>query len=92
MDSWLTPPRPALHPVQGEWSSELDWVPDDWPPEGRVTEMCACATNWDGSVTTMLCPIHAQQDPCWTLARVTGKRRKGAVRRGTCTHCGWRHP
>jgi len=51
---------------------------------------CSCAHNTDGTVTTFLCPIHANNDPCATMARVTGKRRTGTIKRGTCTHCGWR--
>lgn len=50
---------------------------------------CSCAHNRDGSVTTMLCPAHAETDPCVTTAQVTGKRRKGTITRGTCTNCGW---
>lgn len=50
--------------------------------------MCCCAHNTDGSTTTILCPEHAAVDPCWTKSRVTGKRRKGTIRRGTCTNCG----
>jgi hypothetical protein len=38
----------------------------------------------------MLCPVHADTDPCLTMATVTGRRRKGTVRRGTCTACGHR--
>ena len=49
---------------------------------------CVCAINSDGSTTRFLCPVHADIDPCQTLAQVTGKRRKGTIRRGTCTHCG----
>ena len=49
---------------------------------------CYCARNTDGSITTFLCPTHAEVDPCLTMARVTGKRRKGTIRRGTCTACG----
>ena len=49
---------------------------------------CACAHNLDGSVTTLLCPAHATTDPCLTLSRVTGRRRRGTIRRGTCTACG----
>jgi len=53
---------------------------------------CACAHHNDGSVTTMLCPQHADSDPCATIASVTGKRRTGTLRRGTCTACGWMNP
>jgi hypothetical protein len=54
-----------------------------------MSEMrCCCAHNTDGSVTTMLCPIHADQDPCLTMAQVTGRRRSGTIRRGVCTSCG----
>lgn len=37
----------------------------------------------------MLCAVHAETDPCLTTARVTGRRRKGTIRSGTCTACGW---
>ncbi|MFE6967014.1 hypothetical protein ACFVAJ_18020 [Agromyces sp. NPDC057679] len=50
---------------------------------------CACAVNSDRSTTTMLCSIHADTDPCLTVAQVTGKRRKGTIRSGRCTACGW---
>jgi hypothetical protein len=50
---------------------------------------CACAHHADGSRTTMLCPMHADTDPCLTKSLVTGRRRKGTIRRGICTHCGW---
>jgi hypothetical protein len=50
---------------------------------------CSCAHHNDGSVTTMLCPLHAKQDPCWTEAQVTGRRRKGTIAKGTCSNCGW---
>lgn len=50
---------------------------------------CACAHNADGSVTALLCPQHADTDPCLTMARVTGRRRRGSIRRGTCSACGW---
>lgn len=50
---------------------------------------CSCAHHNDGSVTTFLCPIHADDDPCQTESSVTGRRRKGTVAKGTCTNCGW---
>lgn len=50
--------------------------------------MCVCAHNLDGSTTTLLCPAHASVDPCLTMARVTGRRRIGTIRRGRCTSCG----
>lgn len=40
----------------------------------------------------MLCPLHADEDPCLITARVTGRRRKGSVRRGVCSNCGWSGP
>lgn len=48
---------------------------------------CSCARNLDGSVTTLLCSAHAPVDPCLTMANVTGRRRTGTIRRGTCTAC-----
>jgi len=53
---------------------------------------CACAQNSDGTTTTILCPVHADADPCETRAASTGRRRKGKVRDGVCTHCSWGHP
>ena len=49
---------------------------------------CSCARNTDGSVTRFLCPAHADTDPCFTVSLVTGKRRKGTIRKGVCTYCG----
>jgi len=51
---------------------------------------CSCAYNTDGTTTTMMCPLHADTDPCATVAQVTGRRRKGTIRRGTCTACHWK--
>lgn len=53
-----------------------------------ATHRCACARHGDGSVTTSLCPLHADVDPCLTVAIVTGTRRRGTIRRGVCTACG----
>ena len=50
---------------------------------------CSCAVNLDGTTTATLCPVHATDDPCRTLADVTGKRRRGTVHAGRCSHCGW---
>jgi len=50
---------------------------------------CACATYADGSRHATLCAPHAADDPCLTASRITGKRRKGTIRRGVCTFCGW---
>lgn len=49
---------------------------------------CSCARNTDGTTTTLLCPVDADTDPCLTMAQVTGRRRKGTIRRGVCTSCG----
>lgn len=54
---------------------------------------CCCAHNVDGSVTTMLCPLHADDDPCATKASVTGRRRRGSISaKGKCSNCGWTRP
>lgn len=58
-------------------------------PAAPVAPSCVCARNTDGSVTTLLCPAHADADPCASMAAVTGRRRKGTVRSGVCTRCGW---
>ena len=50
---------------------------------------CSCAHNRDGTITAFLCPIHAEDDPCLDVAALTGKRRRGSVVRGCCSHCGW---
>lgn len=55
----------------------------------RTAASCSCATNQDGSVTTMLCPQHADNDPCQTMADVTGGRRRGSIINGVCSACGW---
>lgn len=49
---------------------------------------CTCARNNDGTFITFLCPVHADTDPCLTMAQVTGRRRAGTIRRGVCTACG----
>jgi len=54
------------------------------------TVRCVCATHTDGSVTSSLCPVHADRDPCLTMSLVTGRRRTGTIRRGVCTACGHR--
>lgn len=56
----------------------------------RTAAECSCARNADGTVTTMLCPVHADNDPCETIASVTGGRRKGTIVGGVCSNCGWR--
>ncbi len=50
---------------------------------------CTCVKHDDGSVTTFLCSVHADSDPCLTMATVTGRRRTGTIRRGKCTACHW---
>lgn len=55
----------------------------------KTAASCVCAHNTDGSVTKMLCPQHADDDPCRTMAAVTGDRRKGSIVKGVCTNCGW---
>lgn len=49
---------------------------------------CSCTRNSDGTVTSLACPAHATYDPCAMFAAVTGKRRKGTIRKGICTNCG----
>lgn len=60
-----------------------------WIREQLADQRCTCVQHGDGSVTTFLCPLHAAQDPCATMAAVTGRRRHGSVVRGCCTNCGW---
>lgn len=55
----------------------------------KTAAACSCANHGDGSVTTMLCPAHADKDPCSTMAEVTGQRRKGSIVGGVCSACGW---
>lgn len=57
--------------------------------ECRGDLVCACATNLDGSKTATLCPLHGETDPCFVMAQVTGRRRKGSIIQGTCSNCGW---
>ena len=54
-----------------------------------MNNKCYCAHNLDGSTTTMLCPQHSEQDPCYTLSLMTGKRRKGSIVKGKCNKCDW---
>lgn len=55
----------------------------------KTAATCSCAHNTDGTVTTMMCPIHADEDPCYTMSRVTGRHRRGSIVNGVCTACGW---
>jgi hypothetical protein len=57
----------------------------------RLTRVqrCVCVEHSDGSVTRFLCPVHADSDPCLTMAQATGNRRRGSIRRGVCSNCGW---
>ncbi len=50
---------------------------------------CLCAFNSDGSITKMLCPYHAEIDPCLTMSMITGKRRKGSIVNKICNNCNW---
>lgn len=50
---------------------------------------CVCPTYNDGSVYHGTCALHATQDPCLTMSLITGTRRKGTIKSGTCTNCGW---
>lgn len=57
------------------------------------TPSCACARDATGHLTSdSLCPVHAEVDPCLTTSQVTGRRRKGTIRSGVCTNCGWSGP
>lgn len=49
---------------------------------------CACGRRPDGDWDPTLCPVHADTDPCLTMATITGRRRRGTIRRGVCTSCG----
>ena len=53
---------------------------------------CYCATYDDGSTLRSHCPTHADSDPCYWTAAITRTRRKGTIRRGVCTSCGWTEP
>lgn len=59
------------------------------PCEFCADKRCACARYSDGSRGKTMCSLHADQDPCLTVSLITGKRRKGSIKRGTCTACGW---
>ena len=50
----------------------------------KTRALCACSDH-----SKMLCPKHADVDPCLSMSLVTGKRRKGTIRNGTCSNCGW---
>jgi len=45
--------------------------------------------DWFDHAEQVLCPMHADQDPCYRMAMVTGTRRKGSIVRGVCSACGW---
>jgi hypothetical protein len=66
-----------------------DYAEDMSSAASKTAVTCSCAHNSDGTVTKMLCPAHAPEDPCATMAAVTGQRRRGSIVRGTCTACGW---
>jgi len=66
---------------------ESNWTPGG-PDVVFMTRTCVCARHDDSSVTTFLCPLHADVDPCLTMAQVTGRRRKGSIRNGVCSNCG----
>lgn len=83
-------PRTWHHTSGGSHDHEAKPSGDGEKESSRRTALkCSCAHNNDGSVTTMLCPLHADQDPCLTMAQVTGNRRKGSIINGVCTNCGW---
>ena len=50
----------------------------------KTRALCACSDHSD-----MLCPKHADVDPCITVSLVTRKRRKGTLSSGACSNCGW---
>jgi hypothetical protein len=87
-DAYLTPKGQRFVTVRD------DGVRDRWDPSTEITVVrgtpprCACAHNRDGSVTTLLCPVHSDTDPCLRMSHVTGRRRKGTIRHGVCTACG----
>lgn len=82
------------------WTAEQGWHDSDEPmtltldERGRIewqsAAPCSCAHNSDGTVTTTMCPTHAPEDPCYTMASVTGNRRHGSIVGGVCTTCGWK--
>lgn len=84
--------RPDVDTRQG-WYGILGMTVEEYAessPHMIVFETgCVCARHDDGSVTTFLCPVHADADPCQTMAAVTGRRRVGTIRRDTCSNCGW---
>ena len=80
----------AMDPEFRKGYEDMGFTRDKRKIGSRVAAVnCSCASNSDGTTTTMLCPLHAKEDPCWTMASVTGKRRKGSIINGTCTNCGW---
>lgn len=55
-----------------------------------IIPTCSCAHDRDGAVTsTLFCSLHNDEDPCGAVVRITGKRRKGSIKNGVCTACGW---
>lgn len=92
--------KAALEDIAGRWGRMYaEWsrwyderepqLTGHAPTTPTYGQVCSCARHNDGSVTTSLCPLHAEQDPCLTMATVTGKRRRGSVVRGVCSACGW---
>ena len=81
-----------MRPWELRWIAAGKPLPDYKPgpePKEPAPTRCSCAHNADGTTsTTMMCPTHADQDPCLTIAQVTGRRRKGTIRAGRCTNCG----
>lgn len=85
--------QPAQQPMRGErkitQAPSTDQKKVRRAMQRKTATTCSCATHDDGSVTKMLCPAHAPEDPCATMAAVTGERRRGSVVRGVCSACGW---
>ncbi len=55
-----------------------------------MSAACVCARDESGAVTSdLFCALHSSEDPCLRVSRIMGRRRKGSIKRGVCTHCGW---
>lgn len=83
-------PVVAMLSALGDWGTPAHQRVDSCEGRPGMTALvCACATNLDGSKTATLCPLHGETDPCFVMAQVTGRRRKGSIIQGTCSNCGW---
>lgn len=75
----------------GDISRRTEWFATEREAAtfARTGRACTCARHADGTTSPTFCPTHAGTDPCIILHAITGRRRRGTIRNGTCTACGW---